>query len=101
MWEDWYDQTAVIEPYAGTGGLGPVYGAPVPVACLIDDTVRLVRATDASEVVSSTTLHTPPGVVAPPGSRVTFSDARESTVISTSVKHADDPDLAGVEVILE
>lgn len=101
IWDDWYDQTVIIEAYGGSGGDGPIYGAPTPVACLVDDTVRLVRGPDASEVVSSTTLHTPAGVVAPPGSLVTFSDAREAQVITTSAKYADDPDLTGVEVVLE
>lgn len=101
VWDDWYDQTVVIEALLGSGGMGPVYGDPVPVACLIDDTIRQVRGPDAVEVVSSTTLQTPPGVVAPPGSLVTFSDAREAAVITSSVKYADDPDLIGVEVVLE
>lgn len=101
VWDDWYDQTVVIEAYAGSGGMGPIYGDPTPSACLVDDTVRLVRGPDAVETVSSTTLQTPPGVVAPPGSLVTFSDAREAQVITSSVKYADDPDLIGVEVVLE
>lgn len=101
IWDDWYDQTVTIRAYGGSGGNGPIYGDPVPVACLIDDTIRQVRGPDAVEVVSSTTLQTPPGVNAPPGSLVTFSDGRVAQVITSSVKYADDPDLAGVEIALE
>ena len=101
IWDDWYDQTAVIETYLGTGGNGKVYGPPVDVLCQIDDTVRFVRNTSAVEVVSSTTLLTPPGVVAPPQSKVTLPDGRKATVIITGTQHTDDdPDLTGLSVAL-
>jgi hypothetical protein len=101
VWDPWYDQTVAVEPYRGSGGNGPIYGAPYALACLIDATVRLVRNTDAVEVVSSTTLHAS-SADAPPGSLVTFSDGRTSQVITLGTPYAaDDPDLTGVEVALE
>ena len=101
VWDDWYDQTVTIEAYEGTGGNGKVYGPPTAVQCQIDDTVRLVRNTSAVEVVSSTTLLTPSGTVAPPQSKVTLPGGRKATVIITGTQHTDDdPDLTGLSVAL-
>jgi len=99
-WDEWQDQTVTLRPLLGSGGMGDVYGPPVAVAVLLDESTRLVRDADAAEVVSSATLYADPGVVAPPGSTVTLPDGSVRTVITTSVHHADDADLAGVEVAL-
>lgn len=102
VFDDWYDQTVTVELVTGSGGMGETYGDPTPLLCMVDDTVRMVRNSEAVEVVSSTTLQGPEGTVAPPGSRITLPGGRVTKVIITSTNHAgDDPDLRGVEVHLE
>ena len=71
-----------VEPYLGDGAYGPVYGPPVVVRCLLDDKVREVRSPTGEQVVSSSTAYCPPGTAAPPGSRVTVPDGRQSSVIA-------------------
>lgn len=75
--------SATIEPYAGAGANGPVYGAGVVVRCFRDDKRRLVRSGTGEQVVSETTLYCPPGTVAPPQSRVDLGH-RKATVITLS-----------------
>ncbi|XTZ18188.1 hypothetical protein ACQSSU_12840 [Micromonospora echinospora] len=81
-WEEFVQQcipapvTVTVEAYAGSGGRGPVYAAPVAVSpCVVEDTRRLVRVQtqDAAgaEQVSSTTVYAPLATVCPAGSRVT------------------------------
>lgn len=100
VWADWEDQQVTIEALTGSGGMGDVYAAPVTVQALVDESTRLVRGPDAAEVVSSATVYAPAGTVAPPGSRVTLPGGDQRTVITTAEHHADDPDLAGMEVYL-
>lgn len=100
LWDDWQDQTVTIRPLLGSGGMGDIWGTPTPVDVLLDESTRLVRDTDAVEVVSSATLYADVGTVAPPGSEVTLPDGSVHTVITTSRQHADDPDLTGLEVAL-
>lgn len=48
-----------VKPYEGDGAYGPTFGTGVPdVACMLDDTRKLVRNADGAEVVSETTLIT-------------------------------------------
>lgn len=101
LWDDWYDQTAMIEPLLGSGGMGEVYGPATPVACQIEQETRLVRNQDAAEVVSTSTLLCPEGTIAPAGSLVLLpGETAKRTVISSGRQHADDPDLTGVEIAL-
>lgn len=102
VWDDWYDQTVTIRPLVGSGGMGEVYGPAVEVAALVDQSTRLVRGPDATEVTSSATVYAPASTVAPAGSLVQLpGEATERRVITTAKQHADDPDLTGVEVMLE
>lgn len=102
VWADWEDQTVTIRPLTGSGGMGPVYGPAIEVEALVDESTRLVRGPDATEVVSSATVYAPSGTIAPAGSLVQLpTETTERRVITTATHHADDPDLAGVEVILE
>lgn len=70
-----------VEPFAGAGANGPVYGDPVTVPCLREDKRRLVRAPNGDQVISETTFYCQPGTVAPPQSRVDLG-TRISTVIT-------------------
>lgn len=48
-----------VKPYLGSGAEGDSYGTGIPdVACMLDDTRKLVRNSDGAEVVSETTLIT-------------------------------------------
>ena len=46
-------------PYQGTGAYGDEYGPDIEYPCWIDETRRLVRATDGSEKVAEATLLLP------------------------------------------
>jgi len=71
-----------VEPYLGDSGYGPQYGDPVTVRCLLEQKNRLVRAPDGREVTSSSTFYCRLDAVnAPPESRVTLPDGRQTTVI--------------------
>ncbi|MFF0721344.1 hypothetical protein [Micromonospora sp. NPDC003816] len=77
-----------IEPYAGAGAYGDVYGAPVEVTpCIVEETRRMVRVQtqDAagSEQVSSTTVLAPLDTPCPAGSRVTWN-GRTATVLAVA-----------------
>lgn len=70
--------TAVIEPLAGEGPLGAVYGPPVTVRCRREDKRRLVRTAGdtrtENEVVSFAVLYMRLEEICPVGSRVTIGD---------------------------
>lgn len=76
--------TVTVEPLTGTGPYGDVYGPAQTIRCLVEDTRQLVRALDGSEVVSQTTVYAPPGLAAPPDSKVTLPSGRVSYVITAS-----------------
>ncbi|MFJ1708571.1 hypothetical protein [Kitasatospora sp. NPDC088346] len=74
-----------IEPYQGDSAYGPLYGPPVTdVPALVADTVRLVRAPDGRQVVSSAQLLLDPDTAVPAGSRITLPSGRATTPISVS-----------------
>jgi hypothetical protein len=71
-----------VERYEGDSAVGPLYGAPVTVRCFLEEKTRLVRAPDGREVTSSSTFYCRLDAVdAPPESRVTLPDGRQTTVI--------------------
>lgn len=76
-------QTITIEAYEGTGPFGDIYRTAAVVRAIVDDTRRLIRAADGSEVVSETTVLVPLATDAPQGSRVTIAD-RTATVLRAS-----------------
>ncbi|MEV4749074.1 hypothetical protein AB0K21_22070 [Streptosporangium sp. NPDC049248] len=80
-----FRHVAVVEPLVGEGAYGPVYGPQVSEPCLADDKRQLVRDANGLEVVSDTTVYFKPGVVCPPGSRVTVN-GRTSTAITSLVR---------------
>lgn len=80
--------SVTVEPWVGESGYGtPIYGLPVTVGCWVDETTRMVRATDGQEVVSSATITAPPATLAPAGTRITLPSGRATTVIT--IAHAD------------
>jgi len=96
--------TTSVRTLTGTGGMGSTFAAPVTVACFIDDKRRLVRAPDASQVVSESALYdvdlTHAGIYQP-GSEVDVPSGRTATIITTAVHTSGDLDLPDhIEVAL-
>jgi hypothetical protein len=79
----WLLQHAVtVEAWHGEGPDGPTYDAPVTVRCFLDQATRTVRATDGTQVTSSSTAYCRLDTVAPALSRVTLPDGRVTSVIA-------------------
>lgn len=93
--DDFYVHTVTVRTAAGTGGMGQNFAAPVDVACFVDDAVRLVRALDAAQVVSSSTLYAGPEHAAhfTPGSEVDLPSGRTTTVITAAYRDGGPLDL--------
>lgn len=83
-----------LEPYAGTGAYGDIFGAPVPVPAYVEDVRKVVLSSTGDEVVSESTVHCNLGVDFPAGSRVTVN-GRVATVIKVSL--FDDGGLTGLD----
>lgn len=77
-----------VRTRTGTGSLGDTYADGVDVTVWVDEKRRLVRAADASEVISEATLHdadvTHAGLYAD-GSLITLPSGRVATTITTRV----------------
>lgn len=71
-----------VEPYLGDSGYGPRFGPAVVVRCFLDGQTRMVRSKTGTEITSSSTAYCPLATVAPPDSRVTLADGRQTTVIA-------------------
>lgn len=71
-----------IEAHLGEGPDGPRFADPVAVRCFLDAATRTVRATDGTQVTSSSTALCPLDTVAPALSRVTLADGRATSVIA-------------------
>lgn len=79
----WLRHRVTVEAYEGDAAAGPVYGDPVVVRCFLEEKNRLVRAPDGREVTSGATFYCRlDAVEAPPESRVTLADGRQTTVIA-------------------
>lgn len=74
--------TVTVEPYEGDGAHGPIYGAPVEVDCLIDESRKVVRNADGVEVVSEVTFFCGVDEQVPPSSKVTVR-GRDTYVIAS------------------
>ncbi|MFD9863472.1 hypothetical protein [Streptomyces alboflavus] len=92
-----------VEPYLGDSAYGKQYGPPVAdVPALVAETVGQVRTPDGREVTSTAQVIADPGLVCPPGSRLTLPSGRTTTALS--VAHHTAPGLpvpACTEVICE
>lgn len=73
-----------VEPYLGQTAAGPKYGPAVTVRCFLDGKTREVRNPAGEVVVSSSTAYARPGTEAPPESRVTLPDGRQTRVIAAN-----------------
>lgn len=85
----WWVHAVTVERFAGPGPEGDTWAAPVPgVPCFVEDTRKLVRAANGSEVVSETTVYFPSAEAdIPAGSKVTLTapfDGRTATVLKCS-----------------
>ncbi|MFD8027816.1 hypothetical protein ACFV3F_03500 [Streptomyces sp. NPDC059717] len=79
----WLRHRVTVEPYEGDSGVGPLFGDEVTVRCFLEQKTRLVRAPDGREVTSGATFYCRlDAVSAPPESRVTLPDGRQTTVIN-------------------
>lgn len=102
VFTEWENQTVQVRALTGSGGMGPIYAAAVPVSAQVEQSSRLVREPGGAEVVSTTTVYAPAGTVAPPGSLVRLpGETAERQVITTSTPATGDPDLDGVDLALE
>lgn len=85
----WKIHTVAIEPYEGQAGDGSqLYGAPVSVACLVEERVRHIRSTASQnstgdEINSTATVYAEleHAASAPPVSRVTLPSGRVTYVL--------------------
>lgn len=77
-----FQHEVTVEPFLGTSAYGPRYGDAVAVAGFLDARTRMVRATDNTQVTSSSTVLCPLDTDAPAQSRVTLPDGRVTTVIA-------------------
>lgn len=80
---------------------GSSYAAPLTRAYFVEDGRKLVRAADGEQIVSETTLFTPPADFAlfTTGTKVTIN-GRQSVVIIAKLRILGDPDVDHVEVNL-
>lgn len=72
-----------IEPYLGESAYGPRYADEVEgVPALVSEAVRIVRAADGREVISTAQVIAAPDLDCPAGSRLTLPDGRLTTAIN-------------------
>lgn len=98
---DFYVHTAIVETAQGTDGYGrDHYADPVTLdpgtdsGCFVEQKRRLVLSSDATQVISETTVYAAPSTAAlfAPNSRVTIGGVA-ATVISAAVNDSGDLDL--------
>lgn len=81
-----FKQSAVVETYLGSGGLGDLWASPVTVQCAVFGGPKLVRDAEGREVISNVTVYAPL-VLAPMfevGTKVT-TDGRTARVVTTDL----------------
>jgi hypothetical protein len=93
--ETFFVHTVTLTPLTGVGAYGDVYGPPVAdVPCMVDETTRMVRDREGSQVVSSATVYAAPDApAAPPGSLMTLTSGRTAVVITETRRTAPGLDL--------
>lgn len=58
MISEFWVHSVTVKPKLGEGSYGPVFGDPLSVMCFVDENQRLVRDSEGSEVVSTTSIYT-------------------------------------------
>ena len=84
---DFWVHTVTVETLTGSGADGAIFDTATDVPCFIEDSQKVVRASDGTEVVSGTTLFADK-VWAPkftPSTRVTFRG--QTTLVLTTKLH--------------
>lgn len=77
--------TVAIEPFLGKNGYGQdVWGPAVNVSGWLDESTKLVRKPDGSEVTSTSQFHCDIGTAAPARSRATLPSGKVTLAISSS-----------------
>ena len=77
--------TVTIEPYLGTDGYGrDTYGPAITVQGWVEETTKLVRKKDGSEVVSSSQFHCELATNCPERSRATLPSGKVTLAISAA-----------------
>lgn len=79
-----FAQSVTVEPFAGEGAKGPLFGAAATVACRVQEAEEYRLGENGSpnrqEVTGrATVVYMPPGTVCPPRSRVTLPSGRVGT----------------------
>ncbi|MFH9823011.1 hypothetical protein ACH4NG_06985 [Streptomyces bobili] len=74
--------TVQVEAYLGSSSKGDLYGAAVPVQCLLDERTQMVTNPAGEKVTSSSSYITRLDHNPPPKSRVTLPDGRVTKVIT-------------------
>lgn len=92
---DFMVHSVTVRTLLGAGGMGATWASPVTLApatgdgVFVDDKRRLVRAADAAQVVSESTVYdvdVEHGPLYAPGSEVTLPSGRVATVIAVAVR---------------
>jgi hypothetical protein len=76
--------TVTVEPYRGVGAYGAVYGDPTAATALVAETVKHVRDSTGTIVVSTAQIYAGPDLDCPAGSRVILPDGRITTAITVA-----------------
>ena len=92
---DFWVHTVTVRTLTGSGGMGDTYAASTQLVGFVDDKRRLVRAPDATQVISESTYFGPVENAAAltPGSEVTLPSGRVATVITAAARTAPGLDL--------
>lgn len=77
-----FQHDVTIEPYLGPSAYGPRYGGAAVVRGFVEQQTRMVRATDGTQVSSTSTVLCPLDTDAPAQSRVTLPGGRVTSVIA-------------------
>jgi len=79
--------TVTIEPYLGTDGYGrDTFGPAVQVKGWLEETAKLIRKADGSEVVSSSQFHCDLDTACPARSRATLPSGAVTRALSAARK---------------
>lgn len=73
-----------VEPYRGNSAYGPLYGDAVEHAAMVSEAVKVTRAPDGTQAVSTAQVITAPDLDCPPDSRVTLPSGRVTRALTVA-----------------